>query len=471
MNRAIQGVAAVASAAVLAGCSFTPYDLPLPGGADVGDESYDVEVEFRDVLDLVPHSAVRVDDVAVGRVTDIQLDGWTARVTLRINGDVTLPDDAEATIRQTNLLGEKFVSLAAPEGGGTGELSDGDVIALDRSGRNPEIEEVLSAASMLFNGGALEKTNTIVKELNLALGDKDAEVRDLISVTSDLLGQLDDNSDQILAALEKVDRLAQETNAQRAAITGALDDLPEALEVLDQQRSDLVGLLESLDRLGDTATGVVRESKADTVATLQHLEPVLANLVEAGDSIAQSAGLLLTFPFSDGYMGGTVERAAGRCSNVDRAANTGVCAGDYGNLSMKLEISAAQVQQLFDGFGAESIPGLADLAPETPLTGDEAPSGDLLGLVEGLLPPSADDEAPAVPGDTPREEDEPRDSKPSPRPTASPSEDDDDDKPSGVRRWLNPLCWFGSCRTVPAADDTSAGHDLDRLFTEAVTAP
>ena len=41
--------------------------MPLPGGADLGGDPYAVTVEFRDVLDLVPQSAVKVDDVTVGQ--------------------------------------------------------------------------------------------------------------------------------------------------------------------------------------------------------------------------------------------------------------------------------------------------------------------------------------------------------------------------------------------------------------------
>jgi virulence factor Mce-like protein len=108
------GAVTAASALALGGCGFSPYDLPLPGGADLGNHPYTVKVQFRDVLDLVPQSGVRVNDIAVGKVTSIKLDGWTALVTLKINKDAKLPDNAEATIRQTSLLGEKFVSLAPP---------------------------------------------------------------------------------------------------------------------------------------------------------------------------------------------------------------------------------------------------------------------------------------------------------------------------------------------------------------------
>ena len=39
-------------------------------------------IQFDDVLDLVPQSAVKVDGVPVGRVDDVSVgpDGWTADV-------------------------------------------------------------------------------------------------------------------------------------------------------------------------------------------------------------------------------------------------------------------------------------------------------------------------------------------------------------------------------------------------------
>ncbi len=97
----------------ISGCGFDVYKLPLPGGTDVGDDPITVHIMFRDVLDLVPQSTVKVNDVNVGKVTDVRLDGFTADVTVQLRKDTELPDNAVATIRQTSLLGEKFVSLAA----------------------------------------------------------------------------------------------------------------------------------------------------------------------------------------------------------------------------------------------------------------------------------------------------------------------------------------------------------------------
>src|SRR5512139_1734293 len=86
---------ACVGALTLSGCDFDVYSLPLPGGADLGDNPYSVKVEFRDVLDLVPQSSVKVDDVTVGKVSDIDVKGYHAEVTLAVRGDVKLPDNAQ----------------------------------------------------------------------------------------------------------------------------------------------------------------------------------------------------------------------------------------------------------------------------------------------------------------------------------------------------------------------------------------
>jgi phospholipid/cholesterol/gamma-HCH transport system substrate-binding protein len=432
---------------LLGGCGFSPYKLPLPGGADLGSDPYTVKVQFRDVLDLVPQSAVRVNDIAVGKVTDIKLNGWTATVTVKVNGDTKLPDNAEATIRQTSLLGEKFVSLAAPKTGAEGTLKNGDTIPLDRSSRNPEIEEVLGAASLLFNGGGLEKTNTIVRELNNALGGNEPEVKELINTTTSFITQLDNNKSALLTSLEKVNRLAVATNDQKAAITGALDDLPEALRVVNGQRDDLVKLLQSLSRLSDVATGVIRDSKADTVANLRALVPTLTNLTKAGDDLAYATKALLTYPFSDGFVGNTYAKASGQCVDKPKPADSvkqGVCFGDFANLSLGLDIGVNQLQTLLDGYSATAGIKAPDLGKIV-----EDPTQGLVDLVTGLVPT----EPSAQPGTT----DGQTGGATQPAPTATPTPSQ-----GGICSLL------GTCRTAVA--NAPAG-DLQRLLVEPVVAP
>ncbi len=303
-------VAVLATAMLVSGCGLNDfkgvYSLPLPGGADTGENPYSVTVHFRDVTDLVPNAGVRVNNVPVGRVTSVELaeNSWMAEVTLEVNGKVDLPANAYANIGQSSLLGEKYVELSPPPDPeqARGRLRDGDVIGVQRTGRGPEVEEVLGALSLLLNGGGIAQIQNIAEELNKALDGRESDVRSLLSNLDKLVSELDASRDDITAALDSVNRLSATLEEQRANIDVALRDLGPGLKVLNQQREQLVTMLESLDRLSGVATDVVNKTKEDMLANLRALQPVLRNLAAAGSNLPKSLEILLTYPFPDAAM-------------------------------------------------------------------------------------------------------------------------------------------------------------------------
>jgi phospholipid/cholesterol/gamma-HCH transport system substrate-binding protein len=285
---------------LLSGCGFRgAYSLDLPGGADLGDEAYRVQIQFADVLDLVPQAGVRVADVPVGRVSEVELgDDWTALVTIEVNGDVELPANAVAMIGQSSLLGEKFVELAAPGNEEPrGELADGSLIALDRTNRNVEVEELLGALSLVLNGGGLAQLQTISRELGVALEGREDAIKSTLRELDTLIGGLDQQREEIGRALDSVDALAASLAERTATIETALDTIGPGLDVLTGQRELLVSMLDSLARLGEVGTRVVNQAGADTVEDLRLLQPVLSQLAAAGPDLAGSLDLLLTYPF------------------------------------------------------------------------------------------------------------------------------------------------------------------------------
>lgn len=331
--RAAAGLAA--GALLLSGCEFDVYQLPLPGGADTGDDPITVQVEFADVLDLVPKSSVKVSDVTVGQVTDIDLDGYHAVVTLELRNDTGLPDNAVATIRQTSLLGEKFVSLAPPPAGASAdELNDGDVIPLERSGRNPEIEEVLGALSLLLNGGGVAQLKTISSELNLALEGREDSAKSVLRQVRSLMSQLDDHKADIVNAIESLNRLAISAREHQTSIDTALEELPSALDSIGRQREDLVKMLDGLNRLGTVGVRVIRQTKASTIDIVRQLEPLLVNLNKTGKSFVDALHIFSTFPFSDDVIG------------RDPAVARNLHFGDYVNLSIELDLNLNDIAQI-----------------------------------------------------------------------------------------------------------------------------
>lgn len=311
MSRRVRlGVLGVVAAVIVSSCGFNSvYDVPLPGGADVGSNPTTLTIEFEDVLDLVPESAVKVDDVTVGKVTDIEIENWTAVVTVKIRNSVDLPSNATASIRQTSILGEKFVSLEKPPSPASGELASGDDIPLARTGRSPEIEEVLGALSMVLNGGSVSQLQTISKELDNIFAGREGEVRSVIRRLGKLMGDIDRSRPELVEALQKIDRLGRNANDQTDAIDAALRRVPNAVKVLDDQRDEFVQMLGKLKRFGDIGTSIIRKSRRDTVANLRDLQPILTNLNRSGDALVKSLRLLLTAPYPDSLVGETPEEA------------------------------------------------------------------------------------------------------------------------------------------------------------------
>ncbi|MGW7042333.1 MCE family protein [Streptomyces avermitilis] len=350
---ALRKVGAVAWAAVgsllLSGCEFNGwYDVQLPGGAAADGHAYHITVEFRDVLDLVPQSAVKVNNVTVGAVEEVQLDGWHARVRLRVADSVKLPANAVAELRQTSMLGEKYVALSTPPGtASVGRLGDGDRIPLSRSGRNPEIEEVLSALSALLNGGGVAQLKTITVELNKALDGREYRVRSLLKELNTFIGGLDGRRKDIIHALKAVDRLAGRLGKEKKTIAQAVDTMPPALKVLADQRRDLTRMLTALSKLGTTGTKVVNASHDDTVANLKQLRPILQQLNKAGDDLPNSLELLTTYPFPR--------------NAVDAVR------GDYVNLDITADLDLSALYRNLAGGSDKSGGGNGESTqPETP---------------------------------------------------------------------------------------------------------
>ncbi|MCX4820604.1 MCE family protein [Streptomyces sp. NBC_01142] len=302
----------VCLAVTVSGCSMPEVSgieqLPLPGGADLGDDPYEITAEFADVLSLVPQSAVKVNDVSVGRVTKITLspDDWSAMVTMRINGQVKLPANAFAHLEQSSLLGEKYIQLSPPATTqtATGRLADGAAIPMTRTNRNPEVEEVFGALSLLLNGGGINQIKTIATELNKAVGGREPKVRSMLKRVDTLVTSLDRNKGNITAALDGVNRLAATLATRKQEVGQVLTGLSPGLKVLEQQRGSLLTMLRALGTLSTVAVDTVKRSKDDTIADLKALAPTLKALADSGQALPDSLQVLLTYPFTDEVLRG-----------------------------------------------------------------------------------------------------------------------------------------------------------------------
>jgi phospholipid/cholesterol/gamma-HCH transport system substrate-binding protein len=391
VRRLARAVAAAAVGTVaLAGCGFHgAYDLPLPGGAATGP-TYSVTAEFKDVQDLTPQAAVRVNDVAVGDVSDIRLDPRTlkAKVTMRVKQSVVLPANAVATLQQTTLLGEKFVAIGPPlDVPPTGRLKDGSTIA--SASELPSVEEVFGLLSQVLNGGDLGDLQTINLEVSKALSGREADVRGALQQLTTFIGGLADQKHEIVRAIDELDRFSAVLAGQNKTIATALDELGPGLRVLADEREQFTSLLTHLSRFGKLAGRVIQASSDQTIAELRDLKPVLGHLAAAGENLPKSLEILITYPFPRDFS----EAAPGDYVNLDFKVDLVpvVCAlfADRTPAQLVATLGPVQAQliQLLSG-GTESCPKAGSVT--SPISGASrgasVPAGasDLARLLTGI---------------------------------------------------------------------------------------
>jgi phospholipid/cholesterol/gamma-HCH transport system substrate-binding protein len=329
------------------GCGVEPNDLfPLPGRHGNGSDAIVITVELANAQTLVRDAEVKVDDVTVGGIRNIRLEGWHAALTVGLDRGTALPANTHARIAQKSLLGAEYLELAPPDGQPpTGRLNDGDVVPLARTGRYPETEEVLAALSSVLNGGGLGEIKTITTELNAALGGNEPKARKLLGTLGTLVAGLDAQRAGIARAITGLDRLAEQLNSRREPLTRAIDTIPAGVAVLNDQRAELVRTLDALSELSDRANRVLEGSEDDLLANLRDLQPAATKLADADRNLTDSVSLLATFPFPSD------------------TSFPSVIKGDYGNLFLTVDVSA---DNLARNLGAGELPPGAMLTGKLP---------------------------------------------------------------------------------------------------------
>ena len=335
MRRAISAAAAVVLAWVaLTGCANWrgANSLPLPGTAGGGPGSYTIEVQLPEVQNLQRNARVRVNDVNVGNVTAIELQGWHALVTIRLAGDVDLPANATAKLGQTSLLGSLHVELAPPtDVPPQGKLHDGSLIPLSSSGAYPSTEQTLAAASLLLNGGGIGQLQDIIATLSTAFGGRAEELRSLITQVDKFVGYLNDQTGDIIDATDSLNNLVGQFAAQKPVLDRTLRVLPDALDVLKQEKDHLTEALAQLGKLSALAADSVNQTKENLVDILKQLGPVLNSLANAGPDLTRSLSLLATFPWPNETLENWVR-------------------GDYANLTAVIDLTLSRIDQgIFTG--------------------------------------------------------------------------------------------------------------------------
>jgi phospholipid/cholesterol/gamma-HCH transport system substrate-binding protein len=284
----------------LSGCGWRGLNsIPLPGTKGGGPGSYTIQAELPDVNNIEQNSRVRVGDVNVGTVTKIERQGWHALLTMTLGGNVHLPANATATIGQTSLLGSLHIELGPPKDvPPEGTLHEGSLIPLSSGGAYPSTEQTLASISLLLNGGGIGQIQDITQALSTAFKGRENDLRSLIQQFDSFVTYVNDQTGDIIAATDSLNKLQGQFAAQKPLLDRALTTIPDALSVLKDQRNNLSDALDSLGKFSALVADSTNQTKDNLVKELKDLGPVLQSLADAGPALTRSLDLLATFPYA-----------------------------------------------------------------------------------------------------------------------------------------------------------------------------
>ena len=131
-GRSVAEVAAGA-AVLLVAAAFLVFAVTNSGRGGMSGPSQTFTARFDRIDGLAPGADVRIAGVKVGSVADQRIDpqSFLAVLTLRIAGNLRLPDDSSAEIASEGLLGGRFVSIVP--GGSERIIADGGQITITQS--------------------------------------------------------------------------------------------------------------------------------------------------------------------------------------------------------------------------------------------------------------------------------------------------------------------------------------------------
>lgn len=315
------GVGLVALLGTTTACGPTLGDLPLPGTGVSGD-TVTLTMDFDNALNLAKGAKVKVDGVDAGRVIKVSAQDFHAKTTVKVQKSAHMLQGATARLRYTTPLGELYVDVTNPSSGAP--VKSGQTLGLKDTSTAPTVEDALSQASLLINGGGLGQLETVTVELNKALGGKEGTWRDLLAQTTTFMTQVNATSHDIDRALNALNSTSQTLHARQATINRALTEITPAANALRQETPNFTKLLVSLNAFAAQANTTVDASRDNILQAIQEATPTLSAIAALQpnwiDSLNQLAAL-----------GGDINK---------------VIPGDWLNLAVLLKISP---NQLFTG--------------------------------------------------------------------------------------------------------------------------
>lgn len=258
-------------------CSLDPTRLPVPGAFQPVD-SYTVGIEFSSVLNLPARAKVDSGGVQVGVLDRVRLVGDTAVAYVALSGNVQLPQNIQAELRQATILGDIYIALFPPEHPAPETLRDGDTIALRNTVPADNVEDALRSASNLVTGGAIGTLQQTVLDLNKSFPQDPRELTRMKNKLSGVLNDLAANQQTVDAMLTSMETVSNNLAANTATFDRLVTEGPTKLQGLSGVVLSVVELITDARGIGTDGGALLNPLMPDLLQMLSFVSPFVTTV-------------------------------------------------------------------------------------------------------------------------------------------------------------------------------------------------
>jgi phospholipid/cholesterol/gamma-HCH transport system substrate-binding protein len=275
--------------AIAGGVFLVAFTFFRKGGLAARD-SYAITAVFDDVTGLSWKSRVQVAGIQVGEVTEIELSGERARVTIRVKKDIPLRANACLTKRfPSALLPDALLeaSVGSPPAPLLRDLPEGErQITCVREAAN--VAKLMESLSKI--AGDIQ---VVSADLAKTVGGTQGSVREIIEnlthVTRSVDRLLDENTGKVASILDNTEALTGELRAVAAQDAGRYSSIAKNVDEASQRLNRILASVE--DIVGPSQTPELKESVQGARQALQKLNKTLDDVQSVTSKVAAGQGV------------------------------------------------------------------------------------------------------------------------------------------------------------------------------------
>jgi phospholipid/cholesterol/gamma-HCH transport system substrate-binding protein len=233
---------------------------------------------FTDATRLKSGQKVRIAGVPIGAVKELKLNpNNSVDVTFGVDKRYTLYTSTRALIRYDNLVGDRFLEIAA----GPGELRKlRPGATIDKQHTQPalDLDALLGGLRPVLKGLDADKINTVSSYVIQLLQGQGGALSNLLADTNAFGSTLGARDQVIGDVITNLDAVLGTVDAKGAQFSASVDELQKLISGLAQGRDEIAGAIPPLASATTDLTQFLKQARRPLQGVIENTRPIATEL-------------------------------------------------------------------------------------------------------------------------------------------------------------------------------------------------